>query len=89
MKYTLRIPTVQFGYIETIFEGTAEDAFEEHNRLINLQNGGFGIPRTEFNEALDQYLTDGSGNTETYLKMSKEQQSVIQEIKKSLARLNK
>jgi hypothetical protein len=89
MIYTLRIPTVQFGYIETQFEGTAEEAFEEHNRLINLHNGGFGLSRDEFNDCLDEYLSENTGSTEMYLKMSKEQQTIIQEIKKALKRLNK
>ena len=86
MKYTLRIPTVQYGYIETVFEGTAEEAFEEHNRLINLQNGGFGLEVSEFNKALDRYLVEGSGDVNQYTSMSKEQQMVFQEIKKSLKR---
>lgn len=89
MKYTLRIPTVQYGYIETEFEGTAEEAFAEHDRLINIHNGGFGLPKEEFNEALDRYLSDQTGDTDQYLRMSKEQQLVIQEIKKAFKRLNK
>lgn len=88
-KYTLRIPTVQFGYIETEFEGTAEEAFEEHDRLNKIHNGGFGISQAEFNKALDRYLVDGTGETQIYTEMSKEQQFVFQEIKKSFKRLNK
>lgn len=88
MIYTLRIPTIQYGYIETHFEGTAEEAFAEHDRLINIHNGEFGIPTKDFNAALDEYLSEGTGTTETYMKMSKYQQTIIQEIKKSLARLN-
>jgi hypothetical protein len=86
-NYTLRIPTVQYGYIETIFEGTAEEAFEEHNRLLNLHNGGFGISTDEFNKALDRYLVDGTGDVNQYSQMSKEQQTVFQEIKKSMKRI--
>ena len=87
MKYTLRIPTVQYGYIETEFEGTAEEAFEEHNRLINLHNGGEGISTQAFNDCLDEFLSEGTGNTETYLAMNKEQQGIIQAIKKSFNRI--
>lgn len=87
MIYTLRIPTVQYGYIETEFEGTAEEAFAEHDKLIKLHNGGFGIPVSEFNKALDRYLNAGTGDVNQYQDMSKEQQSVFQEIKKSFKRL--
>lgn len=86
-KYILRIPTVQFGYIETEFTGTAEDAFEEHNRLLNLQNGGFGLEQDEFNKALDRYLTDGTGDVNQYTQMSKEQQAIFQAIKRSFKRI--
>ena len=89
MKYTLRIPTVKYGYIETEFEGSAEEAFAEHDRLIALHNGGFGISQDEFNDCLDEYLSKGTGSTEKYLAMSKEQQTIIQEIKKSFKRINK
>jgi hypothetical protein len=87
MKSIIRIPTTQYGYIETEFEGTAEQAIEEHNRILLLYNGGFGLETKEFNAALDRYLSDGTGETEVYLKMSKEQRAVFQEIKKSLKRI--
>lgn len=86
-KYTLHVPTINFGYIQTEFDGTAEDAIEEHNRILNLYNGGFGLSRDLFNNCLDEYLNHGTGNTESYTQMSKEQQMVIQEIKKSFARI--
>lgn len=87
MKYTLRIPTVQYGYIETEFEGTAEDALREHDRLIALHNGGFGIPVDDFNYALDKYLVEGTGDVNQYEEMSKEQQTVFQHIKCAMKRI--
>jgi hypothetical protein len=44
---------------------------------------GEGIP------ALDRYLTDGTGELDLFMRMSKKQQGVFQEIKKSFNRLNK
>lgn len=87
MKTKIRIPTVEFGYLEFVFQGTPEEAIEEHNRILKLYNGGFGLEPKEFNQALDRYLTDGTGETDTYLRMSKEQQAVFQEIKKALKRI--
>ncbi len=87
MKYTLRIPTVQYGYIETEFEGTAQEAFAEHDKLVSIQNGGFGIEVSDFNQALDRYMTGKGADANQYAAMSKEQQMVFQEVKKSLKRI--
>jgi hypothetical protein len=50
---------------------------------------GDGIPVEEFNAALDRYLTDGTGETDVFVRMSRKQQHVFQEIKKAFNRLNK
>jgi len=50
---------------------------------------GEGISVQEFNVALDRYLTDGTGELDTYVRMSKKQQHVFQEVKKSFKRLDK
>lgn len=80
----------QFEYImlESEVESPAE-AVEAYSALVRTFNGGFGLEQKEFNKALDRYLTDGTGETEIYLAMSKEQQNVIQEIKKAFKRINK
>lgn len=50
MKYTLRIPTIQFGYIEAhLGTGTPEEAIEEHNRLIELYNSPKNTPNSGLN----------------------------------------
>lgn len=88
MKILLRIPTVQYGYMDVEFEGTPEEAITEHNRIISLYNGGFGLDQKEWNKALDRYLANGDGEADVYMQMSTEQQRVIQEIKKSFKRIN-
>ncbi len=88
MKTNIRIPTVQFGYLDFQFEGTPEEAITEHNRILALYNGGFGLEPKEWNKALDLYLEKGEGETEVYMQMSAEQQRVMQEIKKAFARIN-
>jgi hypothetical protein len=50
---------------------------------------GEGISVDEFNAALDRYLTDGTGQLDLFVRMSKKQQYVFQEVKKSFNRLNK
>lgn len=97
MKARLRITTGQYEYIESEVDHKEEsidrvimsyfhlkDAYE---RAQKKRLGGFGLETKEFNAALDRYLTDGTGETETYVAMSKEQQMVFQEIKKSMKRL--
>lgn len=86
---TIRIPTIEYGYIEFPFQGTPEEAIAEHNRIINLYNGGFGLEPKEFNKALDEILKTGklTNGADLYPKMSKEQQNVLQELKKALKRI--
>lgn len=48
-----------------------------------------GIAVAAFNAALDRYLTDGTGDLSLFMRMSKRQQLVFQEVKKSFNRLNK
>jgi hypothetical protein len=50
---------------------------------------GDGIPVGEFNAALDRFLTDATGELDTFVRMSKKQQFVFQEVRKSFNRLNK
>lgn len=87
MKYKIHVPTVEYGFIESEVEGSMEDAVNEHNGLLVAYRGGFGLDTKEFNACLDRYLHDGTGETDVYLRMSKEQQSVIQEIKKAYKRI--
>lgn len=90
MRATLRIPTKeQYAYIELEVEvENTEQAVEIYEEAVKMVNGGFGISRDEFNEALDRYLKDGTGDTEQYAQMNTEQQRVFQEIKKSIKRVN-
>lgn len=87
MKYKIHVPTTEYGFIEQELEGTSEEAVDAHNELLVAYRGGLGIETKEFNEALDRYLTENTGETDQYLRMSKDQQAVFQEIKKSLKRI--
>lgn len=83
----IRIPTVQYGYMEFPFSGTPEEVITEHNRILQLYNGGFGLEPKEWNKWLDKYLTDKTGDADIYAQMSSQQQNVIQEIKRAIKRL--
>ena len=91
MKAILRIPAKeQYGFIEIESEvDSAENAVMAYDDIYKLVHGGFGLPQKEFNACIDRYLTDGTGELDVYTRMSKEQQAVIQEIKKAYKRINK
>ncbi len=89
-KYTIQIPTVQFGLISVEIEGTQEDAISEHNTLLAKYRGETatpGLPIKDWNAWLDKYLTDGTGNADSYGYMNTAQQTTIQEIKKAMKRI--
>lgn len=89
VKADVIIPTVQFGNITYHLEDEPEEIMYQTRQLLTLWNGGFGLEEREFNKALDRYLKDGTGETETYMKMSREQQGIIQAIKRSRNRTKK
>ncbi len=87
MLTKLRIPTLdQYAYIEVEFEGTTDEAIEEYNRLTQKIKGGVGLVRPSFNKILDKYLIEETMSADDYGAMSLDQQTIIQEIKKSKAR---
>ena len=89
MKHLLRVPTVEYGFIEEEFEGTADAAYERFNELLGICRGGVGLPGKEWTKVLDKYLAGEGCTPEEYYKMNKEQQLLISEIKKAFRRLNK
>lgn len=87
-KIIHHIPTEQFGFTEVEIAEGSEMTYSEAKSLYgaNLPSQE-GLETKEFNEALDRYLTDGTGETDVYLRMNESQQRMFQEIKKSFARL--
>lgn len=85
----MHVPVEQYGYIGiTEFDGTVEEAADLYHEIKEALKPKIGISVKDFNKALDQYLKDGTGNTEVYLSMSPAQKAVFQEIKKSVGRIN-
>jgi len=96
IKVTYRIPTKEpFAFIEMTQETNETDPSDIKSTYEALTNefkeGGAGIPTVQFNALLDEYLTTRGikNGGDTWENMSKEQQAVFQEIKKSRKRTNK
>lgn len=89
MKATLRIPTKeQFAFIELEMEVDSPDAaVEAYHTTTGLFQPKSGLPDKDFNSFLDTYLESNTGDVNVYNKMSKEQQDVIQTIKRSVKRI--
>lgn len=82
----VHIPAEQYGFIEADVESVLE-ARELSDEVKRTFSDSSALSQKDFNKALDRYLTDGTGETETYLAMNKEQKAVIQEVKKAFGRL--
>lgn len=89
-KITLRIPTKeQYAFVELNLEDIeAEEAKELYDQwTYSFNNDGAGLPTKEWNFALDGYVKGGSMTVDMYDRMSYMQKLLIQELKKSVKRL--
>lgn len=68
---------------------TPEAVLEHYRALQRAYTGGTGLSTKQFNDALDEYLKTGTlkDGTNLYAEMNPQQQSIFQEIKKSLKRI--
>lgn len=92
MKFTLRLPTDIYAYIEQRIDvETAEEAVEKYKELVKAWNGdnGSGLPTKQWNEWLDGYLKGKAGSIDEWAEMDDFQKNCINEIKKSMKRTNK
>lgn len=103
MKNLLRIPTPitpdkdnAYGFIETEFEGTADEAWAEYKRLTNLmieeskpQPVNAMAPR-EFDELCEEYYEKGQlpGGVDSLEKFSTAQNAVIKTITRIIRKRN-
>ena len=91
LKATFRIPAKEmYGYIELETEvETVEQALDGYKgAMAQYNSSGVGLDPKEWNRALDGYLTVGNCPSDVYERMNDEQKRVMQEIKKSLKRIN-
>lgn len=91
MKTTVQIKTGEFEYIMQELDGTPDEAVEAYQALRSAYQGVTATDKLldakKWNPLLDKYLNGGSMSSEDYYAMSPTQQFCIQEIKKSLQRL--
>ena len=92
MKVTYRIPTEMYAYVEVEKEyqldPSADDIVNHYQELIQSFRPKLGLPEKEWREALDRYLTSNDLEADVYVTMSDSQKNVIQQIKKSIKRVN-
>lgn len=88
MKYKVHIPTEQYGFVEVEFEQeTGRSVADVYTEVASMFKPQEGLSPKDFNTALDRYLSDGTGETNTYLAMSPAQKQTIQDIKRAFKRL--
>ena len=87
----IRVPAEQFAYIETDFEGTAEEAVELYRHITSLVKVQQGLSEEDWKAILDDLLEDQSisGDPGSIELLGPAQRYVINEIKKSYKRINK
>lgn len=97
MKITYRIPTKdQYAFLE-VEESERPDhdvraIREVYDELISIFRNGEGLPVKDFNRCIDSYVKDGKlpiDGQSLWQDMSFQQKTVIDELKKSIKRLNK
>lgn len=86
-KAELTIPVEQYGNIKPIIEGTAQDIVDAYYEFSKMVKPQVGLSTKQFNDALDTYLNDGTGNTEVYMAMSLPQKEVFQHLKRAFKRI--
>jgi hypothetical protein len=92
MKFTLRLPTDTYAYIEQ--EVDVEDAQEAVEVYKNLQEAwkgdtGEGLSSREYCRFIDEYINTGKppeDGMSLWQDMDSKQRHVVNEIKKALAR---
>lgn len=86
-KATFRFPTEQFAYIEVEAHGTPETLLEQYRSFQGHLISGSGITQAEFEQFVDNQLSGGSNQLETFQRMSPSQQEIVQLIKRSKKRV--
>lgn len=84
MKYTLRLPTKEYSYIEIEAEGTVEEAvhaFTELDQAYNSDKEGLNVQ--EWAKVRDHYVETGVIDIEDFEKLSKSQSWFIGQLKKA------
>jgi hypothetical protein len=87
-KAKLRIPCEMYAFVEVECEGGPQEIADNYREFTRLMRPNEGLPPKEWNKALDTYLETNKMDGEAYEKMSQFQKDVIQEIKRSIKRID-
>lgn len=87
-KATIRIPCEQYAFIEIETSATPAETIELYRHYSRLYQGGTGLPEKAFNDYLDAFICKDTPITaDEYAQMNKDQQQIIQTIKRSIKRI--
>ena len=86
--YKLHIPTEQYGFVEVEVEHL-EDLESTYVSVKRQFDNRDGLDAKNWRRALDLYLSTNKLIADDYDQMSRSQKTLIQEIKRSLNRINK
>lgn len=89
-KYTFRIPTHQFAYVEVEHEPEEELTPKQisgfYDELFRAFRFSTGIPKEEWNDCLDQYMMGRGMSASCGERMNQWQRDVIADLDRSEAR---
>lgn len=89
MKFTVHLPTEQYGFCEAEFE--ADDlnvAAHNYRQLADVFKVKSGLDSKLFDAFIDKQISGGTNHIEEYNAMSPDQQAVVQLLKRSMKRIN-
>lgn len=85
---TIRIPCEQYAFIEIETEATPTETIELYRHYSRLYKGGIGLSEKAFNDYLDAFISkDEPITADEYALMNRDQQDIIQIIKRSIKRI--
>lgn len=90
-KSTIRIPTDPYAYVEVEVEGSKEEIIETYRDFKRTADSLGGLSEKEFNDFVDEYLCNGRvfDGADKFAAMNEFQQTHIQLLKRSLARIRR
>lgn len=93
MKYELHIPVEQYGFVsaelETEFVAEVAQVYNEISLSFKEDKSGAGLEKKDYDGFIDRLMSGGSIHISDYEKMSSEQQTGCQLIKRSQARIKR
>jgi len=87
LTHHIRVPAEQYAYLETDFEGTAEEAVQLYRHITDLIKGGAGLPDKDFDQFIQAIIEDEPNQIENLEKLSPDQHHLMQVVKRAMKRI--